>query len=675
MPLIVNNQNVTKTMIEGLTHLQKTIKQYELTSKDLTSSLMFKIPLARPSLMSIFVSVPSKMPYAEYGRKIKALANDIRTIQEEVMYGDKKTYEGLVQCKGRTVEALSLFKAEFGKLVKRIENDLTNNMQDTQITVTHVHLPPTPTLSLAQYIALAARYIKLIKDYWDDIQCILQLIASIISLFSAIIKLANEIVEHVKRIIEMASNVNISTILKQLLNQAAIKALLKKELDKQKVNIILWAKKKSLKNNLTKSQSAVDSLSKQSNAASKISTDTSNYLKENATRLAQSGGAKGITVNSLPETLKNSLIAEGSILGLEKYGNIGDMSLQKLLEITATKKKSIDPVLQANIQNVSRATLETTDINSFELQLSLDYNKDMLKYLNYIDMSSVSPSLQATSKKDNLAKLQLLIKKPTYMVDSSGKFTIDGLVYYISQNPNMVETAITADICLAYTEGRATESQKNYLNSLRNSPVFRDIAPSIETNSKEKLSEVENTEAYVNKEFLRVALKEASGKKLSPEEKAFKESAAAGKAKEPNEQITPDTQSSKKAPEMLTKQAEQDLRTNPTANRVNENGIPEDDLTNFVFNDTGWTPDLTTDYFTGERKKRTYMPGILITEEDITKFDKYVIFTSKLHPYQRLQRQCDLDILDDLIPIMKQELQVEQNYLGRILKRLFSSDD
>lgn len=669
MPLIVNNQNVTRQIQTTFSYLQKTIIEYELTVKDLSSSLMFRGSLSRPSLSVIFTSTPSKMPYAEYGRMIRAIAHDIQTIQEEVMYGDKKTYEGLVQCKGRTIAALSLFKAELGKLIKRIENDLYYNMQDTQITVTHVHLPPTPTLSIAQYIALALRYLKLIKDYWDDVQCILQLIASIISLISAIIKLAQEIVEHVKRIIEMVSNLTLSTILKQLINQAAIKVLLQKELDKQKLMIILSVKKVALLGSFDVSSATKDALTKQVAAADNISSSASNYLKDNASQITALGGAKSVTIDSLPDTLKNSILANASTLGLEKNGDIGKMSLQQVMDLAENKKQLAAPVLQANQENITRINTEVAETTSFESQLASDYNKDMIKYLNYVDMSSVSPSLQTTSKNANLIKLQSIIVKPTTMVDKSGRFTLDGLVYYISKNPNLVETAITADICLAYAEGRATTSQLNYLNSLRNAPVFRDIAPATEMGSKAKLSEVEQTEAAVNKEFLRVAQKEAAGKVLTKEEKLFKDSAAAGQSKEPSEQINPDTQSVKKAPEAPTKEAEQNQRT---GGNTGTDALAYD---TFVFNDSGWTPDLTTDYFTGERKKRTYAPGILIKEEDFTKFDKYVIFTSKFHPYQRLQRQCDLDMLDDLIPIMKQELKVEQSYLQVILKRLFSNDD
>ena len=95
MALIVDNKNITQSMRETYKITITTIKELQLKSKDFTSSLMFKSPLPRPSFVNIFVSVPSKMPYAEYGRKIKALAHDISTVQQEVHYGDKKAYEHL----------------------------------------------------------------------------------------------------------------------------------------------------------------------------------------------------------------------------------------------------------------------------------------------------------------------------------------------------------------------------------------------------------------------------------------------------------------------------------------------------------------------------------------------------------------------------------------------------
>lgn len=671
-----NVQNLTQSIKQNVAVLKTSVGQLTLTSKDLTSSLMFRVPLPRPSFISIFVSTPSKMPYAEYARRLKAIAHDIQVIQVEVKYGDKKSYEALVQLKGRAVSAFSSLKAQFGMLVKRIENDLTNNMQDTQTTVTHMHTPTTPvTNGMAQYIALAAKYVKLIKDYWDDIQCILQLIAAVLSIFNAIIELAKEVIEHVKRIVEMLSNLNISEILKQFINSEAIKALLMKELEKAKLNIISAAKNSILQANLEKSKQVTSELQKQVDSADSVKAEIKNYAQENAATVAEAGGLNNLTVNNLSSEVKTSVLANAEKLGLSKYGNLETMSLQQISDLADSKKALAMPSLSANLQNMARITTEIANLKAFEDKLIESHNADMSKYLAVVGMAAFSATLRAASKDAKINRLKSIVKKPKTMVDSSGKFTIAGLVYYLSNNKNLINSVITADICLCYAEGTATTYQKNYLDSLRNAPAFRDIAPALASGSGEMYSDVEQMEKTVNEEFLRIAQKEASGKPLTQEEKNFKDAAAKDQVKDPNEQTNPDTQSSKPAPTMPTKEDEQNQRVETPSQPSNElKGMPQEDLKNFIFNDTGWTPDLTTDYFTGERNKRTYLPGILIQEEDITKFDKYVIFTSKLHPYQRMKRPCDLDILEDLIPIMKQELKEESDYLQKIIERLLSDN-
>lgn len=676
MSIIINNQNVTKTMRQNVAVLKTAVQTLTLESKDLTSSLMFKRPLSRPSLLSIFVSVPTKNPYAEYGRRLKAIARDITTIQEEIKYGDKKSYESLVQLKGRTESALSSLKAQFSILVKKIENDLTNAMQDTSTSVSHKTLPYLPvSTGLVDFMALVVKYIKLIKDYWDDIQAIIQLIAGVVSILNAIIELAKEIVEHIKRVIEMVSNLNLSDILKQLINNGAVKALLTAELKKSTLNILTTAKNSILQANLGKSAAAVETLTKQVDSADKIQSDIDSYVKQNEELLIANGGLSNLTVNDLPGEMKNSLLANGERLGLSKYGNLNSMSVQKIYDLAEAKKNLAGPALSANVQNMLRIQTELTELKAFETNLADSYNKDMAKYLTVAQMSIFSASLNASSTSAKLAKLKSKITPPSLMIDASGKLTISGLVYFVSKTPALSNTAITVDLCLAYTEGTATQQQINYLDSMRNAPAFRDIAPALATNSGELFSEVEQVEKTVNEEFLRIAQKEAAGKTLTTEEKNFKDAAIKNQVKDPNEQINPDTQSSKPAPTLPTKEDEQNQRVeNPSTPSPEVKGMPQEDLKNFVFNDTGWTPDLTSDYFTGERAKRTYLPGILISPEDITQFDKYVIFTCKLHPYQRMNRTCDLDILHDLIPIMKEELKVEQKYLQNLVERLFSSD-